>query len=903
MPTADKPKPCKRFGTFGDPDRVLTQVEREFYANMARMRKKRTQKKEKPPAEGAHRKGKEKRGNESEMSREKSTDKLFALRKRSLTPADAASRSALPAPSSPPRDNRLAVLSAVCLLDRAAPLVEEPDRRKPRDRAASECVSSCTQHMPEPRRGFGFNDQHAPESLCKPGDSILLPSRYQSARSGHENTPRWQRQRRAPKGLLVSAGNSPDHTPDVPLETGLVEKLQRMKVLSVPQTASQEFPKRGNSNPSSVMSGGGDGENVDLSRVAGLSDDKAGVEGRIGMALGAHHREYFSGGSFRIHGLTDEQMPTLEVLAAIEKLLKVRKESKTTSMRTDRTTKQEPKEEAATQKRRDHGNAHSAPTPKPKATASAGKGSQARASSFPSLIRSALQAAAAAITPARTSPSLSRAEARCAAPSPPLAQPLPALHANDAGRHAQKGSSETRRQASRQPPACVSGKSRGASSSRSRKGGFPGPFCCINGKASRHGLAEKMGRRAAQGALRKDVYTQTKSPSGATAVDEACRQYVEQCRREEQELKKLIEWERQRAGTAPGKVSAAIYSAALSGTTTGGDSAVAASSSPARKVAGVSAFSHHRPTSATSLGAPTEERVSPRSSSADRTKRRRSPACRNGRPTPLSCTDLGHLNTNKSTRQRSGSRPPAHAYPFLAGMADDACDASSESTPSAQPKIAFAGAGGGGVSPNKAARMTAVTIPTPMREAGGSRSRPVEAHLQDPDNLASFTAALFYEPSSAEESHMSSRAISVVDISSTANHCGTSESVSVAEETVQEMVKAYSTADSPQMNTLHENAGARSDPTRQRANSVGVATEPSSSPSAGQRESRQGVLSGAPVHTASFDGSGIGVSIDDAYETGSDLYVFPFLLECRGGTSPQQQNVHVKTPLCPQRPR
>lgn len=873
MTTAGKPKPRKRFGTFGEPDRELTQVEREFYTNLARIRKKRTRKKEKPPAESEHRRGKEKRGTESEMSKEKFTDKLLSLRKRSLTPANAASRSTLPAPSSPPRDNRLAVLSAVGLPDRTAPLVWEPDRHKARDRAASECVSSCAQHMPEPRRGFGFNDyQHAPESLCKPGDSILLPSRYQSARSGHESTPRRQRPRRAPNGPLTSAANSPDRTPDVPLEIGLLEKLQRMKVLSAPQTSAREFSKRGNSNPSSVMSGGGAGENVDLSRVDDFSDDKADVEGRSDRALSALHREYFSSGSFHIHGLTDEQKPTLEVLVAIEKLLTLRKES-TTSTRADPTTKQASKEAAATQKRGDHGNVHSAPMPKPKATAPAGKGSQARAASFPSMIGSTIQAAAAATTPARTSPPLSRAEAMCAAASPPLAQPLPSLHTNAAGRHAQKSASGTRRQASCQPSACVSGRSRGANSSRSRQGGFLNPFCCTNGTALRNGLAEKTGRQAAQGALRKDAYTQTRPASGATAVDEACRQYVEQCHREEQELKKMIESERQRAGTAPRKASAA-FSAALSGTATDADSAVAASSSPTKKVVGGSAFSHHRLTSAAISGASTEERVSPRSSFADRTKRKCDPACRTGRLTPLSCTDLNHLNTSKSTRKRSGSPSPAHAYPFLAGVAEDACDSSSKCTPSAQPKIAFAGAGGGGgVSPNKTTRMTAVTLPTPMREAGGSRSRPFQHHLQDPDNVASFTAALSYEPSSAEESQMSSRAISVVDISSTVSHCGTSESVSVAEETVQ-MVKAHTTEGSPQMNTLHKNAGARSDPARQRANSVGVATEPPSSPSAQQRESRQSVLSGAPVHTPSFDGSGIGVTTDDAYEAGSDLYVF-----------------------------
>ncbi|CBZ29275.1 hypothetical protein, unknown function [Leishmania mexicana MHOM/GT/2001/U1103] len=861
MPAAGKPKPSKRFGTFGDPDRELTQAEREFYATLARIREDR------------------RKGKESVMSREKSADKPFLRRKHSQTPANAASGSALRAPASPPRDNRLAVLSAVGLPDRTAPLVWEPDCYKARDRAASACVSSCTQHMPEPRRGFGFNDQHAPESLCKPSDSILLPSHYQSARSGHESAPRRQSPRRAPKGPLASAGNSPDRTPNMPLEIGLLERLQQMKLSSAPQTSAQEFPKRGNSNPSSAMSGGGDGENVDLSCVTDLSNDKADVEGRIDRALGALHGEYFSGCSFRIHGLTDEQMPTLEVLAAAEKLVRARNDSETASMRADPTARQESKE----------------------ATASAGKGSQARAPSFPSLIRSTVQATAAVLTPARTSSPLSRTEAMRATPSPPLTQPLPTLHNNGAGGHAGNASSETRSQVGSQPPACVSSRSRGASSSRSRKGGFLGLLCCTNGNASQRGLAEKTGTPVLQGAPRKDVYTQTKPASGATAVDEACCRYVEQCRREEQELRKLIEWERQRAGTAPPKVSAAVSSAALSGTATEADSAVATSSSPTKKVAGVSASSHHRPASATILGASTEEQASPSGSSADRTKRRCEPACHSGRPTPLSCTDLNHLNINKSVRKRSGSRSPAHAYPVIAGMADDA---SSESTPSAQPKIAVAGAGGGGgVSPNNAASMTAVILLTPMHEVGRSRSRPFQSHLQGPDNVAPFTAALCYESLSAEESQISSRAISVVDISSTASHCSTSASVSVAEETVQEMVMAYSTAGLPHMNTLHKNAGAPSDPTRERAHSVGVATDQSSSPSARQRESLHGVLSGAPVHTASFGATGMGATIGDAFETGSELYVFPFLLECQGDTSPQQQNVHFQTPMRHHRPR
>ncbi|AIO00791.1 hypothetical protein LPMP_312030 [Leishmania panamensis] len=581
MPARGSPQPCKRFGTFGDPHREPTQAEREFYASLARIRTKSKAEREKLPVEKKNQEDIERENNRGWTSQEKSANKLLSAGRRSLTPGAPETGNALTVPCPPPRDHRLTVLSAVGLPSRTTPPVWEPNRHEARSCTASEDTSDC-KRTSERRRGFGFNEEHTPEGLYKPEDSILLPSRYRSASPSQESPPCGQRARRVLRGSLADASEAPERAPDLPLGAQLLEELPRMKVTLASQTSAQTFPKNGAVDPSSAMGGNGSGGNIDMSRVAHLSEDEMGMESRIDQALDAFHRKHSSGGSM-IRGLTDEQVETLEQLlakrrklcsvavaahsspskppaphppearAVIEERLAA-PDASPKATKINPMTKQGTTQEAAAQKKAALGSLHSTPMSTPRAVAAAGVASLAQVATLPPLARAPLNEVVPKATLVRAPSPLSATETVCAVPSPTITQSHPILHANDTERHILTTSSETRKEEHRPKPACVFNRSRGASPSRSGSGAFLCVIPCTSGVASRGGLAEKEGTRAPQNTSRTEMRTQARVASSAETVEEACRQYAEQCRRDAQELHISIEQQRQRVGAAPRKV-------------------------------------------------------------------------------------------------------------------------------------------------------------------------------------------------------------------------------------------------------------------------------------------------------------------------------------------------------------
>ncbi|KAG5495956.1 hypothetical protein JIQ42_02836 [Leishmania sp. Namibia] len=902
MPAPGKSRPCKRFGTFGDPDRELTQAEREFYASLERIRKKRRPAKEFLSAERQRQEDAEQRSNRNGLLGKKSGSERFSLGRHPVTSAAAAPGTALPVPCSLPRDNRLAVLSALELPDRTPPPVWEPNRHEARARSASEGRSDCVQRAPERRRGFGFTDRRAAKGGCRPGDSILLPSRYLSAPLSKESTPSRQRTRRAPETPVASASKSPKRAARVPLRIRLLQKLSLIKALNAPRASPHQCPKRGTSNLSSIT-GGGASRNV--SRFTDLSDDDMSVTDRISRALDAFHREYSSSGSFILRGLTDEQAETLEELlekrrrrrseaaaantsastsptqhhlnadAAVAHRLAFQEEQQEMLMNAGPTMKREAKQVTATEKQAPAGCFHRALASVPKATAAAGEASPAGPVMLVPLTKSTLKAVAAvtataATATARTSLPLSRAEMVRAAVSHPPTRPPPTLHAHHVVRHVSRASRETSEPASRQRHGCVFRGRQGGSRSCGRRVGLLGSFPCISRQAAQAGLAEKRCMRAAQDPLRKEARTKARALSNAALIEEVCRQYREQCRRHEREMTKSVERERRSARAAWRKADcSSSTSTALRGTATSAGSAVGSCCS--------------RTEAAATAGASAGQRESRRSTSADRTALRRSADIRSAQWMPLSSADLNRASTSESGRKRGGARLPMLPHSFVARIEGDVDNMPNERTPSAHGSVVCAGAGAGGVSS------------TPMGVSDGSQNRSFSLRLQEPNNASSLTAALLYEPSSIEASRTSPRTSSIMDTSSAVNHCSTASSVSPAEETVETIMMAYHKAGSSRPRQLHENTGERGDPTRQWVDLLGFATESHSSQPTRQRESQQCVLAGVPVHTASSGGTGNRTTGDDASDTVNDFYVSSAPIECRSD-SPQRQQTARKTP-------
>ncbi|KAG5471772.1 hypothetical protein LSCM4_03326 [Leishmania orientalis] len=834
MPAPGKSRPCKRFGTFGDPDRELTQAEREFYASLERIRKKRRPGKEFLPAERQRQEDAEQRSNRNGSLGKKSGSERFFLGRHPVTSASAAPGTALPAPCSVPRDNRLAVLSALGLPDRTPPPVWEPNRHEARARSASEGRSDCVQRTPERRRGFGFTDRRAAEGGYRPGDSILLPSRYLSAPLSKESTPSRQRTRRAPETPVASTSKSPKRAARVPLRVRLLQKLSLIKAPNAPRASPHQCPKRGTSNLSSTTGGCA---STNVSRFTDLSDDDMSVTDRISRALDAFHREYSSSGSFILRGLTDEQAETLEVLlekrrkrrseaaaantsaptsptqhhlntdAAVAHRLAFQEEQQEMLMNAGPTMKREAKQATATEKQAPaDGCFHRASASVPKATAAAGEDSPAGPVMLVPLTKSTLKAVAAATATAataRTSLPLSRAELVRVAVSHPPTRPPPTLHAHHVVRHVSQASRETSEPAIRQRHGCVFRGRQGGSRSCGRRDGFLGSFPCISRQAAQAGLAEKRCMRAAQDPLRKEARTKARALSNAALIEEVCRQYTEQCRRHERKMMKSVERERRNARAAWRKADGSSTSTALRGTATGASSAVGSCCS--------------RTETAATAGASAGQIESWRSTSADRTALRRSADIRSAQWMPLSSADLNRASTSEPGRKRGGARLPMLPHSFAARIEDDVDNMPNERTLSAHGSVVCASAGAGGVSS------------TPMGVLDGSQNRSFSLRLQEPDNASSFTAALLYEPSSIEVSRTSPRTSSIIDTSSTVNHCSTASSVSPAEETVETIMMAYHKAGSSRPRQLHRNTGGRGDPTPQWVNLVGFATESHSS--------------------------------------------------------------------------
>ncbi|KAG5472110.1 hypothetical protein CUR178_02782 [Leishmania enriettii] len=900
MPAPGKSRPCKRFGTFGNPDRELTQAEREFYASLERIRKKRRPGKEFLSAERQRQEDAEQRSNRNGSLGKKSGSERFSLGRHPVTSAAAAPVTALPVPCSLPRDNRLAVLSALGLPDRTPPPVWEPNRHEARARSASGGRSDCVQRTPERRRGFGFTDRRAAEGGYRPGDSILLPSRYLSAPLSKESTPRRQRTRRAADTLVASASKSPKRAARLPLRIRLLQKLSLIKAPNAPRASPHQCPKRGTPDVSSIT-GGGASRNV--SRFTDLSDDDMSVADRISRALDAFHREYSSSGSFILRGLTDAQAETLEELlekrrerrseaaaanisastsptqhhlnadAAVAHRLGFQEEQQEMLMNAGPTMKREAKHATATEKQAPAGCFHRSLASVPKAAAAAGKASPAGPVMLVPLTKSTLKAVAAATATAATARSslpLSRAELVRAALSHPPTRPPPTLHAHHVVRHVSRASRETSEPASRQRHGCAFRGRQGRSRSCGRRVGFLGSFPCISRQAAQAGLAEKRCMRAAQNPSRKEARTKARALSNAALIEEVCRQYTEQCRRHEREMMKSVERKRRSALAAWRKVDGSSSSSiALRGTVTGAGSAVGSCCS--------------RTETAATAGGSAGQRESRRSTSADLTALRRSADIRNAQWMPLSSADLNRASTSKSGRKRGGARLPMLPHSFAARIEGDVDNMPNERTPSTHRSVVCAGTGAGGVSS------------TPIGVLGGSQNRSFSPRLQEPGNASSFTAALLYEPSSVEASRTSPRTSSIMDTSSTVNHCSTASSVSPAEETVETIMMAYHKAGSSRTSQLHRNTGERGDPTRQWVDLVGFATESHSSQPTRQRESQECVLAGVPVHTASSGSTGHRTTGDDASDTFNDFYVSSAPIECRSDI-PQREQTARKTP-------